>query len=195
MPTNDPEPTDEELLARSVRGDERAFGSFVARHRIGLHRYARMLSRNDTDAEDVLQDTFLQAWRGAHAATVRSVRPWLFTIARHALQRQRLRRVDTPTEAESLESLGAAAGFADADATPERFAMALEERSLLRAALAALDDADREVIVLRELEQLSGDETAAVLGVSLEAMKSRLHRARLRLVAEVRRRLPDGGTR
>ncbi len=193
--SNDPEPTDHELLARSVRGDEQAFGAFVARHRVGLHRYARMLSRNDNDAEDAMQDTFLQAWRGARAATVQSVRPWLFTIARHALHRQRRRKVETPTAAESLESLGAAAGFADADATPERFAIALEERSILRAALAALDEADREVIVLRELEQLSGDETAMVLDLSLEAMKSRLHRARLRLVAEVRRRLPDGGVR
>lgn len=163
------------------------------RHRAGVHRYARMLSGHDADAEDVLQQTFLQVWRSAGSSDVTFVKPWLFTIARHALQRQRRRQVGAPEAEESLDSLGAAAGFADPSATPERFAIALEERSVVRAALAALSEADREVVVLRELEQWSGDDTARVLGLSLDAMKSRLHRARLRFVAEVRRRLPDEG--
>jgi len=193
MSTGDLEPTDHELLARSARGDDRAFERFVVRHRDGVFRYARMASGNDADAEDVLQQTFLQVWRNAGSADVTFVRAWLFTIARHALQRQRRRPSGAPNVEESLDALGAAAGFADPSATPERFAIGLEERSAVHAALAALAEPEREVIMLREIQQMTGEEAARVLGLSLDAMKSRLHRARLRFVAEIRRRLPDEG--
>jgi RNA polymerase sigma-70 factor (ECF subfamily) len=62
----------------------------------------------------------------------------------------------------------------------------LEEREWLARALARLSQADREVLILRDLEGLSGEETAAALGVTVRAMKSRLHRARLRLAAQLR---------
>ncbi len=184
---------DAELLARSATGDAEAFADFVARHRVAVHRFASHLTRNAADAEEVLQQTFVQAWRNAGAVRATgSARPWLFTVARNA--RVRLRRAAAvAADVVSLESLGGDAGFADPAAAPERFAQALESKALLHDAMAALSEPDREVLVLRELEQLPGEEVAAVLGLSLEAMKSRLHRARLRLVAEVRRRLPAGG--
>lgn len=183
---------DAALLRRSAAGDAEAFAGFVARHRAGVHRFATMLARDAHDAEEVLQQTFVQAYRGAAGARVDGgARPWLLTIARHALAR--LRRVaQAGPDTVSLEQLGREAGFADPAATPERVAAAVESRQLLHTALAALPAGDREVLVLRELEQLDGERTAAVLGLSLEAMKSRLHRARLRLLAEVRRRLPAG---
>lgn len=188
------EPADAELLARAAAGDAPAFDHFVARHCAAVLRYAGSLAHHAADAEDVLQQTFLQAWRSAAGARVEAgARPWLFTIARHALQRLRRRPVDAHEPPVSLESLGGDAGFAAPGVTPQRVAVAMEERAVLHEALAALPAADREVLVLRELEQLPGDAVAGVLGLSIEAMKSRLHRARLRLVAEVRRRLPDGG--
>lgn len=185
--------TDTELLTASAAGDTAAFDEFVRRHRASVFRCAKALARHDADAEDVLQQTFLQAWRSAGSAAVQEPRAWLHTIARHALLR--LRRVPSRQTADdvSLEVLGADAGFASAMATPERLAAATEEQGLLHRTLAALPAADREVLVLRELEQMSGEQTAQLLGLSVEAMKSRLHRARLRLVAELRRHLPDGG--
>lgn len=193
MADDEPAPTDRDLLAQSAQGDADAFAVFVHRHRAAVYRYLRAAGPNDADAEDALQQTFLQAWRGAGGTDVRNARAWLCTIARHALLRQRRRPSAAPAAMESLDALGAAAGFADPVATPERLAGALEERAALSEALDGLPAQDREVLMLREIEQLSGEETAAVLGLSLDAMKSRLHRARLRLVAEVRRRLVPGG--
>ena len=185
--------SDHDLLTRSAAGDAAAFEVFVERHRAAVFRYARELCGHDADAEDVLQQTFVQVWRSGGVAVER-VRPWLYAIARHALQRLRRRPSAAPEEPASLDELGAAAGFASEAATPERLAAAIEERAVLLATLDALPVQDREVLVLRELEELSGEETAAVLGLSLDAMKSRLHRARLHFVAEVRRRLPEGAT-
>ncbi len=177
---------------RSAAGEAAAFDEFVRRHRMAVFRYACAICSQEADAEDVLQQTFVQAWRSAGRAIVRRVRPWLYTIARHALQRSQRRPVAAPADAVSLDELGEAAGFACGTATPERLVAAIEERTVLVAVLRALPTTDREVLVLRELEELSGEETAAVLGLSMDAMKSRLHRARLRFVAEIRRRLPEG---
>lgn len=190
-----PEPvarTDAALLASSAGGDEAAFAEFVARHRAPVHRFVSLLLHDDQRAEEVLQDTFVHAWRHASAARAEGgARAWLLTIARNSAARGRRAAAQAPTV--SLAVLGSEAGFADPGATPMAFAQLVESRAIVHAALAALPPADREVLVLRELEQRSGEEVATVLGLSLEAMKSRLHRARLRLVAELRRRLPSGG--
>ena len=89
-----------------------------------------------------------------------------------------------------LDALGESAGFGCEEVTPAALAAVVEERALLSAALDDLNPRDREVILLRDVEGLSGAEVAAVLGVNLAAQKSRLHRARLRLAAAVRRRVP-----
>lgn len=185
------EPTDADLLRATAAGDADAFAQFVVRHRSAVYRYARTRSR-DADAEDALQQTFVQAWRSAGTLEVAgSARAWLLTVARNALSRLQRRAASIGDGVPSVEELGEVAGFASEDATPERFAAAAEERERLEQALAALPDVDREILVLRDLEQLPGEEVAALLSLSLPAMKSRLHRARLRLVAELRRLLPE----
>jgi RNA polymerase sigma-70 factor (ECF subfamily) len=90
------------------------------------------------------------------------------------------------TDDATLEMLGLRAGWG-APLDPEALAARLEEKAVLERALASLDDEAREVVTLRDLEGLSGEETAQALGLSLPAMKSRLHRARLALVAHVKR--------
>jgi RNA polymerase sigma-70 factor, ECF subfamily len=170
-----------------------AFGVFVARHRGAVYRFVRGLTTHDADAEDVLQQTFVAAWRAAADARVEhGARPFLFTIARHALHRLYRHHGVVTDDSVSLEELGARAGFAASDATAERFAQAVEEREVLIQAIAALPHLEREVLQMRDLEGLSGEQVAAAVGISLPAMKSRLHRARLRLVAEVRRRFAGG---
>lgn len=171
------------LLARSAAGDRAAFGQLVVRHRNAVYRWARSLTRSDAVAEEVMQETFLAAYRHAEtykgAATVRS---WLFTIARN--QAHRRGKQEAAREGESLEQLGERAGWGAED--PESCAERAELRRRLRTALASLSAEHRAVIVARDLEGLTGPEAAASLGLSSSAMKARLHRARLELVAALR---------
>ncbi len=188
------EPSDAQLHAADDAGDAAAFGTLVHRHRAAVHRYLR--SRvSAADAEDAMQQTFLQAWRRAGDLEVEGgARAWLFTVARNAALRIGKQALPQEADEASLDQLGAAAGFAADDAAPDRFARAAEERKALAAALAALPPSDREILTLRGLEQMPGAQVAQMLSLTLPAMKSRLHRARLHLVAELRRRLPEEGS-
>ena len=180
--------SDADLLARVAAGDRAAARPLVDRHHAPVFRFARALVRDDALAEDVLQETFIAALRGA--ATFRgagSARGWLFTIARHAALKLRPRERPLPEE-DDLEKLGADAGWGADD--PEQLLSAGQSREAVTRALDALDPEDREILVLRDMEGLTGPEAAEVLHLSLAAMKSRLHRARLRFVAALRARSP-----
>lgn len=138
------------------------------------------------DAEDALQEAFIAAWRSAGTfAGGETARGWILTIARNALRRHYRRRVGEPPDHVPLDQLGEEAGWGTEEPADDML-VRLEEREWLARALARLGDADREVLILRDLEGLSGEETAAALGVTVRAMKSRLHRARLRLAAQLR---------
>ena len=177
--------SDFERLRRSAAGDRDAFDEIVLRHHASVFRLARLLASGMEEAEDVLQQTFLSAWRGAgQFRGEASVRTWLLTIARHAALRMRERRTREPLDETPLDELGMRAGWGAPD--PETLAVAAERRGLLAAAFAALSAEDREILTLRDLEGLSGDDAAALLGLSVPAMKSRLHRARLTLAARVK---------
>lgn len=173
------------LLERSARGDRDAFDRVMLRHHASVYRLARLLVHSDADAEDVLQQTFLAAWRnGARFRGEAAVRTWLLTIARHAALRMRQRRASEPVEDVPLDDLGLQAGWGAPD--PETLAITAERQDLLEAAFETLTPDEREVITLRDLEGMSGEDTAAVLGLSVAGMKSRLHRARMVLAARVR---------
>jgi RNA polymerase sigma-70 factor, ECF subfamily len=183
-------PSDEELLVRAARGEREAFTHLVASTRGPVYRLALAITGNTADAEDVLQETYLAAYRGA--ASFRgdaSARTWLLTIARHHAWRIGKRRVqgaEPPSgwDAENLESLGLAAGWGSDD--PERIATRAQDRDMLLRAMARLPEDYREIISLRDLEGIAGDAVAHLMGLALPAMKSRLHRARLALAACLR---------
>jgi RNA polymerase sigma-70 factor (ECF subfamily) len=180
--------SDRELLQLSASGDRTAFDAFVERHGADVFRYARWVAGNEADAEDVLQQTFLDAWHAAGEARAESgARAWLLSIARRNALRASSRRGTAREREQSLEELGELAGFGDPEHTPERVARAAEERALVEDALAALEPEEREILVLRDVEELPGASVAELLGLSLAAQKSRLHRARLRLAAQLRR--------
>lgn len=177
---------DAALLTAVASGDRAAFTTLVERHEASVWRVVRVLTDSEAAAEDALQETFLAAWRGA--ADWRGegpVRAWLLGLARRQAARTWRRRVGEPVHPEPLEELGALAGWGRQD-DPEAWAQVLEDQRRLYAALGRLSPEDRAVIVLRDLEQLSGPEAAAALQLPLAALKSRLHRARLRLMAELR---------
>jgi RNA polymerase sigma-70 factor (ECF subfamily) len=181
--------TDEELLKRAAAGEREAFDELVVRHQAAVFRFARAATEGPAAAEDVLQETFLAAWRAAGTFQGRSaVRTWLLTIARNQAWHHREREARLPMDDVPLPELGEAAGWGDRN--PEEGALRSQRRGRLARALAALGPEEREILVLRELEELTGEETAAALGIGLAAMKSRLHRARLRLAAEMRRNGP-----
>lgn len=154
-------------------------------------RFLSRLARGDAaQAEDLAQDTLVTAfaalgqWRGDA-----SFRTWLFTVGRSRWLMGRRRRQGEPTEHEELSSLGALGAEAGWGLTQDaqQFAARLEAKDALERALEGLSDDEREVVVLRDVEGLSGEEVAEVLGVGVAAMKSRLHRARLHLLANVKK--------
>lgn len=174
---------DRELIDLVARGDRAAFGVIVRRHGPSLRRLARALT-SDAVADDVLQEALIDAFR--HAGGFRgdgSVRGWLFTLTRHRAfhQRASTRAAEIPDS--PLLELGLEAGFGE---RPEVVSERLEQRDALAVGLARLAPEEREILLLRDVEGLSGEEAATVLGLELGAMKSRLHRARLRLMAALR---------
>ena len=179
---------DSELIGRAAGGDRGAFTEIVRRHGPAVLRLGRMLTGSPQAADDVYQETFLAAYR--HAQGFRgdsAVRTWLLTIARNQAWRS-LRRLPAAEQVDlTLVELGVEAGWGAEDRpSPEQATADGERKRQLHRALERLSVDDREVLVLRDLEGLSGPETAALLGTTLVAMKTRLHRARLRLLAAMR---------
>jgi RNA polymerase sigma-70 factor (ECF subfamily) len=183
-----PDPVGDHLRA-VARGDGDAFAALVGDLRAPVYRYARSLVRSDEAAEDVLQETFVAVWRGAASyAGVSSGKVWVLGVARHLAARTWRRRVGEPDDTVPLEQLGAEAGWG---LDPEALASAHEDAARVHRALDQLTESERELITLRDLEGLSGPEVAALLELPLATMKTRLHRARLRLMAALR---ADGDT-
>jgi RNA polymerase sigma-70 factor (ECF subfamily) len=182
--TADPiEADDAELVRRCAAGQRPAFDLLVTRHVGALHRFALRQCAAPRDAEDALQDGLLAAWRGAGGFRGdASVRTWLFQVVLHACRRRSRRRAGEPGQHEPIEAAEAVPGVEPA--ADARVAARQEARALAQA-LGGLPDEAREILLLRDVEGLAGDEAAAVLGLSLAAMKSRLHRARLELKERV----------
>jgi RNA polymerase sigma-70 factor (ECF subfamily) len=109
----------------------------------------------------------------------------MLSIARHALHRLHRRRVGEPGAFLPLHELGVRADWGVEDSPLDRLT-AREDRERLARALACLPEAERETLVLRDLEELPGEEVARMTGVTLAAMKSRLHRARLHLAGALK---------
>ncbi len=153
------------------------------RHKASVYRFLVALQAGSDEAEDALQECFVSAWRSAGTYTSsNSARGWLCSIARNALRRQHLRRAGEPSVMEPLEKLGERAGWGVTSDFGTRF----EAEDELEWAMGQLSREEREVVVLRDLEGLTGEEASEALGLSLAAMKSQLHRGRLRLMGVMR---------
>jgi RNA polymerase sigma-70 factor (ECF subfamily) len=172
------QPTDDALLAALQSGDEGAVAMLLERYAPAVYRFGSKMCRDPEDAKDVLQDTLLAAARGLRGFRGgASLSTWLFTIARSFCIKRRRRPVGAPRDVVPLESDGAAT-IAAAGTLPDRAAEERELADALEAAIRGLDPIYREVLLLRDVEGLTAPEVAAVLGIGVDAVKSRLHRAR-----------------
>jgi RNA polymerase sigma-70 factor (ECF subfamily) len=163
------------------------FDQAVLPHLAAAHNLARWLTRNDHDADDVVQEAYLRAFQffdGFHGGDARA---WLLRIVRNTcytwLEKNRAR---VPAAAFDEEKHSGQPGPG-----PEAPLVANEDREILRRALTELPDEFREAIVLRELEGLSYKEIAAITGAPLGTVMSRLARARERLHECLARHLPE----
>jgi RNA polymerase sigma-70 factor (ECF subfamily) len=174
------------LVAQAKAGDQAAFSELVNHYERKIYRLAKNITRNDEDAEDVLQDAFLKAY--THLDNFKGdskFYTWIVRIAvNEALMRLRKRKTDRTVPLDEPVELGeetVAREIAVWEDNPEQRYSKEEWRTILDAAVDDLKPDFRTVFVLRDIEELSTEETAETLGISVPAVKSRLLRARLAL--------------
>jgi RNA polymerase sigma-70 factor, ECF subfamily len=187
-----PDDPDRLLVERARAGSKGAFAELVRRHTRAVYRVALRLSGNPSDAEEILQETFLQLHRtlGAFRAEAR-LSTWLYRIAVNAalMHLRRQRRHEAERLDEHLPGFDERGTLARIDidySVAARADRLIEARELAAAALAALanlPEAYRVPFVLRDLEDLGTEETAEILGLSVGLVRQRVHRARLALRA------------
>ena len=172
--------SDEEVVARVLAGETRMFEIVMRRYNQRLYRVARAILRNDSEAEDVMQDAYVRAYEHLDQFAERAkFSTWLTRIAVHeALTRQRRGKRYQELEPMSEGDGDPMDGFASMALTPEEEVSNSEMRSLLEKAVEKLPDAYRTVFVLRDIEEMSTIDTANALEISEENVKVRLHRAR-----------------
>lgn len=184
-----PDLTDEALLAAIAARDDDAFVELVKRHHASIQRFVSRLVSSTQACEDVIQETWLATLNSAGSFRgTSSVRVWLFGIARNKAARHYRRRSGEPARFEALDVLAVRAGWGQ---EPARAEASLELREVLTA-MQSLPEPAREVLVLRDIEGLTNPEVAQVLDLSVAAVKSRIHRARLTLMACLRQEVCDG---
>jgi RNA polymerase sigma-70 factor, ECF subfamily len=177
------EPADAELARRAGRGEQDAFDLLVRRHTNRMYRVALRVVGDPAEAEDVVQDAWVSAWRGLPGFRAESqVGTWLYRVVTNtALAHLRRRRPTVPLDEEAAQLADASGGY-----DPERRALAGERVAAVTRAIASLEPGQRVPLVLRELEGLSYEEVAAIVGTSVPALRSRLHRARVALLAKLK---------
>ena len=197
-PEDAPAPTatalsDDELVERARARDVAAFEELVERHEEKIYRLAMRFVRNETDAREILQETFLSAWRNLDSFQGKAqFASWLYRVAVNAalmLLRSQRRHPQVAVDDLTPEALGEAARVAgpglgagdDWSKRPDEQFQSDELRQQIQAAVDALPESQRAVFLLRDVDGLSTEETGELLGLTVPTVKTRLHRARLAL--------------
>jgi RNA polymerase sigma-70 factor (ECF subfamily) len=187
MPVSSQAGVDEStLVAQSRQGDTVAFGELVRRYEAKIFRLAQHVTQNREDAEDVLQETFMKAYEHLDQFQGNSkFYTWIVRIAvNQALMKLRRRKTDKSVSLDETIDTGEdtiVREIAAWDENPEQRFSREELGGILDTAVESLEPPYRSVFVLRDIEELSTEETADALGLSIPAVKSRLLRARLQL--------------
>lgn len=172
-----------------MSGDGDAFDRFVKHFRAKIFNYSWLMCGQREDAEDVAQDTLLKVFESFdQLRDPERIRPWVFRIARNACLMKRRKSVFAPQQELSLDdflpSLGDSGGrkklqIADWSGLPDRQVLQSEMKKVLDRAISVLPENYKSVILMRDVEGLSTLETAQVLDLTEDVIKTRLHRARL----------------
>jgi RNA polymerase sigma-70 factor, ECF subfamily len=193
------------LIDRLRGGDAVALEEVMERFAPRVHRLAYGITRNEADAEEVVQDVFLRLFRKIDAFEGRStLGTWIYRIAVNtALIKRRGKRAALEVLLEdhlpTFKDDGHRAGdramlLADWSETPEEELLSSETRDTVRRMIAGLPDHYRVVLLLRDMEELSNEETAEILDDTVSSVKSRLHRARMALREQLTRSFAPGRT-
>lgn len=175
------------LIERVLAGDQAAFTELVKLYQGKVYQLALRLTGNQMDANDVLQEVFLSVYQKIHtfrgAAAFSS---WLYRITANASfarlnQRKRAAAVSLEDVLPAVENQDPKNSFSEWSQSPDTILFNKEAREALEKAISALPEEFRTVVVLRDIENLSNQEVGEILNLSVAAVKSRLHRARLAL--------------
>ena len=188
------------LVERLKGGDGSALETLMERYASRVYRVARGITRTDADAEEVVQDVFLTLVRKIDSFEGRSaLGTWIYRVtANAALLKRRGKRAELEVSLEehlpTFKEDGHREGnrsylLADWSRTPEAELLDGEARAVLSRAIDQLPEPYRAVLVLRDVEELTNEETARILGESVASVKSRLHRARMALREQLTRHL------
>ncbi len=186
------------LIERLKAGDPDALEPLMARHGGRVYRVAYGITRNAADAEEVVQDVFVTLVRKIGDFEGRAaLGTWLYRVATNAaLIKRRGKRIQVEVSLEDRLPAFKEDGHRDGERSyllldwslrPDQELLSSESRATLERAIEALPEHYRAVLVLRDVEELSNEETAEALGESVGSVKSRLHRARMALREELTR--------
>jgi RNA polymerase sigma-70 factor (ECF subfamily) len=190
--------TDHQLISRFKEGSSEAMEKIVERYQESIFNFGLRMCGHMQDAEDIMQDTFLNAFNGLHSFREETkLKNWLFRIAAHACQRKRRKKKFQPDRELSLESFfpkeGTEARFEipDPSSDPAQDLMRSELKQVIEEAVYSLPPKYKLVFNLRDMEGFSTEETAEILEISVQSVKTRLHRARLYLREKISNHYKD----
>jgi RNA polymerase sigma-70 factor (ECF subfamily) len=186
------------LVDRLRGGDPAALDELMARYAARVWRLARGVTRNDSDAEEVVQDVFLTLSQKSETFEGRSaLGSWIYRITMNAaLNKRRGKRAEVEVSLEDMLPAYLADGHRAGDRAyllmdwsrgPDAELLSTEACAVIRRTIDRLPDRYRAVLLMRDIEELSNEETAATLGETVSAVKSTLHRARMALREELTR--------
>ena len=175
---------EEALIRRAASGDDGAFEKLVLAHQKQVYNLCLRLSGNEQDAYDLSQEAFIKAWRGlAQYQFGAEFSTWLYRLTRNVcidhlrrLKRQPSVPLETEQDGETVEL-----PLPDGAPGPEERVLHEEKQRILAEAMQALSDEQREILVLRVVNDLPYEQIAEILGLQLGTVKSRLARARIQL--------------
>lgn len=179
-----------EMIAAILAGDRELYHKLIQPYELSVYRMALSFVKNETEAEDVAQEAFLKAFRElANFRGESKFSSWLITItlneARSRLRRQSTVRMESLDEPPEEGGKVSPALLRDWREIPSEALERREVRALLQRAIEQLSPIYREVLLLRDVEELSIEETAGMLAISISSVKVRLHRARIMLQKEL----------
>ncbi|EIZ81251.1 RNA polymerase sigma factor cnrH [Novosphingobium sp. Rr 2-17] len=176
-----PDTSDEEWVRRATKGDRRGYSTLVHRYARRLAQAARGFGLPETDVDDVVQETFVSAWRnlGLYDPSL-PFRPWLFRIATNKMRDHRRRR-SVRSFLFGASDIDEGLRIADDAPNPEQTMIAVLDLARIKATLNLLETPLREALVLTALVGLSQSEAAQSLNVSVKAVETRVARARRKL--------------